>query len=144
VFVKAMKLGGWTDMRAVPFTTTIKTDINYVTHTTVVSTNAVNSAIFLKKKGIKVDMDQLKAGALLHDVGKLLEYSKITGHAGQIRHPFSGAALAMEVGLPVNVIHMIATHAAEGDMGIRTTESVIVHHADFTHFECIKSMMGLK
>jgi hypothetical protein len=30
---------------------------------------------------------------------------------------------------------MIATHAKEGNLGKRTVESLIVHHADFMSFE---------
>jgi hypothetical protein len=32
-------------------------------------------------------------------------------------------------------MHMIAVHAGEGDGKWRSTEAVIIHHADFTNFE---------
>ena len=48
-----------------------------------------------------------------------------------LRHPFTGVALAMECGVPDAVCHIIAAHAAEGDLVKRTTEAYIVHHADF-------------
>jgi putative nucleotidyltransferase with HDIG domain len=86
---------------------------------------------------LSIDMDTVIAGALLCDVGKLLEYELFEGKARQsergryLRHPFSGVAVAMMCGVPDEVCHIIATHAAEGDLGKRSTEATIVHHADF-------------
>jgi 23S rRNA maturation-related 3'-5' exoribonuclease YhaM len=85
-------------------------------------------------------MDVLIAGAILADVGKLLEYVKKDGKAAQgvygkyLRHPFSGVSLAEECGVPPEVCHIIAAHAGEGDHIKRTTEAYIVHHADFMTF----------
>jgi putative nucleotidyltransferase with HDIG domain len=97
-----------------------------------------------------VDMDVLIAGAILADVGKLLEYVKdeqgqsIQGTYGQyLRHPFSGVSLAEQCGVPAPVCHIIATHAGEGDLVKRTTESYIVHHADFMTFEPFKSRLKI-
>ena len=89
---------------------------------------------------LPVDMDTLIAGAILCDVGKLLEYDKengdlIQGQYGKyIRHPFSGVALAEQHDLPPAVTHIIAAHAAEGDLIKRSVEAYIVHHCDFMTF----------
>ena len=86
---------------------------------------------------LAIDMDTVIAGAILADVGKLLEYEVVDGEARQsargqaLRHPFTGVALAMEAGVPDDVCHIIAAHAAEGDLVKRTTEAIIVHQADF-------------
>jgi putative nucleotidyltransferase with HDIG domain len=86
---------------------------------------------------LPIDMDTVIAGAILADVGKLLEYENKNGKTVQsergelLRHPFTGVALAMECGLPDAVCHIIAAHAGEGDLVKRTTEAYIVHHADF-------------
>ena len=91
---------------------------------------------------LPVDMDVLLAGAILADVGKLLEYesdgaggSRESVRGRYLRHPFTGVALAMECGLPDAVSHIVAAHAGEGNMVARTTEAWIVHHADFMTFE---------
>jgi len=91
---------------------------------------------------LPVDMDVLLAGAILADVGKLLEYesdgaggSRESLRGRYLRHPFTGVALAMECGLPDAVSHIVAAHAGEGNMVARTTEAWIVHHADFMTFE---------
>ena len=90
---------------------------------------------------LPVNMDVLISGAILADVGKLLEYeldkegNAMQGKYGQyLRHPFSGVALAEECGIPAEVCHIIATHAHEGDLVKRSTEAYIVHHADFMTF----------
>jgi hypothetical protein len=81
-------------------------------------------------------------------VGKLLEYEKVDGEVRQsdrgkaLRHPFTGVALALECGIPDPVCHIIATHAAEGDLVKRTTEAYIVHHADFMSYLPFKNLAG--
>jgi putative nucleotidyltransferase with HDIG domain len=97
---------------------------------------------------LPVNMDILISGAILADVGKLLEYEldferkAVQGKYGQyLRHPFSGVALAEECGIPPEVCHIIAAHAHEGDLVKRTTEAYIVHHADFMTFLPFKSRL---
>ncbi len=97
---------------------------------------------------LSVNMDVLISGAILADVGKLLEYEldkngiAVQGIYGQyLRHPFSGVSLAEECGVPPEVCHIIAAHAHEGDLVKRTTEAYIVHHADFMTFLPFKSRL---
>ena len=100
------------------------------------------------KTELPVNMDVLISGAILADVGKLLEYEldkdgkAVQGKYGQyLRHPFSGVSLAEECGDPAEVCHIIAAHAHEGDLVKRTTEAYIVHHADFMTFLPFKSRL---
>ncbi len=99
---------------------------------------------------LPVNMDVLISGAILADVGKLLEYEldenkkAVQGKYGQyLRHPFSGVSLAEECDIPPEVCHIIAAHAHEGDLVKRTTEAYIVHHADFMTFLPFKSRLIL-
>src|SRR5882762_7423340 len=96
---------------------------------------------------IPIQRDYLIAGALLADVGKPLEYDKdtsgnvIQGKFGQqVRHPFSGVALAYKHGIPGEVLHIIATHSHEGDKVERSIESIIFHHADFVDFDIVRDI----
>lgn len=97
-------------------------------------------------KALPIDMDTVLAGAILADVGKLLEYETVDGEAKQskrgelLRHPFTGVALAMECGLPDAVCHIVAAHAGEGDLVKRSVEATIVHHADFMSFLPFKNI----
>lgn len=97
-------------------------------------------------ESLPIDLDTVIAGAILADVGKLLEYETTDGEARQsargkaLRHPFTGVALAMECGVPDAVCHIIAAHAAEGDLVKRSTEAIIVHHADFMSYLPFKNL----
>jgi putative nucleotidyltransferase with HDIG domain len=97
-------------------------------------------------RALKIDIDTVIAGAILADVGKLLEYERVDGEVRQsdrgkaLRHPFTGVALAMSCGVPDEVCHIIATHAAEGDLVTRSTEAYIVHHADFMSYLPFKNL----
>ena len=100
------------------------------------------------RNDLPVNMDVLISGAILADVGKMLEYEldasgkAVQGKYGQyLRHPFSGVSLAEECGVPPEVCHIIAAHAHEGDLVKRTTEAYIVHHADFMTFLPFKSRL---
>jgi len=92
--------------------------------------------------------DYLIAGALLHDVGKLMEYelkddgTVVKSEIGKkMRHPVSGSKLAEECGLPEEVVHIIYAHSKEGDTIKRSPEAIIVHHCDFIDFEIKKSLV---
>ena len=97
-------------------------------------------------RSLAIDLDRVIAGAILADVGKLLEYEKVDGEVRQsrrgqaLRHPFTGVALAMEAGVPDEVCHIIAAHAGEGDLVKRSTEAIIVHHADFMAYLPFKGL----
>jgi putative nucleotidyltransferase with HDIG domain len=97
-------------------------------------------------KSLPIDMDTVIAGAILADVGKLLEYEKVNGKSRQsargesLRHPFTGVAVSMMCGVPDRVCHIIAAHAGEGDLVKRSTEAYIVHHADFMSFLPFKNL----
>lgn len=150
VFIKAMERGGWkpADLVEMPFTLLIDPcPANMVQHIRGVTAVAYRSAqelVSIYGNSIKIDMEDLLCGAILHDIGKLLEYVKKDGKFVQspygkyLRHPFSGMALAYEAGLPPKVQHMIAVHAKEGENARICAESIIVHHADFTNFEPLK------
>ena len=146
---EALKKGSWTkeDLHKIPFTllpAVYKPSI--VIHTNGVAESAVAMGEVLQRTygdNISIDMDILISGAILHDVGKVLEYAGKQGkfikseYGKLVRHPISGASLAESVGIPPEIVHIIATHSFEGDKTPRTVESVIVHHADFTNFEAL-------
>jgi len=142
---------GWTfdELRAVKFTLLAgDIDMTFVEHLNSCARQCIAIADVLESAfrcGIHIQRDYLIAGALLADVGKPLEYDKdtsgkvIQGKFGQqVRHPFSGVALAYKHGIPGEVLHIIATHSHEGDNVERSIESIIFHHADFVDFDIAK------
>jgi len=136
------------DLQRIPFTLLIEdAPFNLIEHTKAVTHTAIKIAEGMKEvygERVKIDMDTLVAGALLHDVGKLLEYEPRDGNivksefGKRLRHPVSGAAVAYMVGLPIEVVHAITAHSKEGNFTKRTIESIIIHHADFVNFEPFK------
>ncbi len=132
------------DLNTIPFTLLVKDlNVSFMAHKRSVvhiARDAGKKIMEFYGSDLPVDMDTLIAGAILADVGKLLEYVIEDGKAVQgmygkyLRHPFSGVSLAEECGVPPEVCHIIASHAGEGDMIKRTTEAYIVHHADFMTF----------
>ena len=141
------------DLNTIPFTLLCGPDlkVSFMDHKRAVVHIARESGIKMNeffKEELPVNMDVLIAGAILADVGKLLEYeldeqgTSFQGKYGQyLRHPFSGVSLAEACGVPAEVCHIIATHAGEGDMVKRTTEAYVVHHADFMTFLPFKSRL---
>ena len=138
VWVEALKRGRWEKVDEVPFTLSFKNSGTLIEHTRRVA-NLVKNVALARKENI--NMDYLIAGALLHDVGKALEYEKVgdevrvSEYGKKVRHPISGANLARELGLPEEVAHIIESHSHEGDKMKRSKESIIVHHCDFIDFE---------
>ncbi len=140
------------DLETIPFSLLIDEEhISFMNHKRTAVQLAVKMAeIMMENFKMDINMDILIAGAVLIDVGKLLEYEIIDGKlttskAGKlVRHPFSGIAIADRFGLPPEVQHIIGTHSKEGDLGKRTVESIIVHHADFVSFEPFQNGKTLK
>jgi putative nucleotidyltransferase with HDIG domain len=87
-----------------------------------------------------IDRDVVVAGGLVHDVGKPYEFDPVRrakwtsdpSRAGSpaLRHPVYGIHVAMTVGLPEEVTHIVLSHSFEGDFLTRSLEGVIVHRAD--------------
>jgi len=136
------------DLEEIPFSLLIKDcNVSFMNHKRTCVQLAVDIANRMKDNfgdEIEIDMDILISGAILIDIGKLIEYEIKDGKLGTsnfgtiVRHPFSGVAIADRFDLPAEVQHIIGTHSKEGDLGKRTVESIIVHHADFVSFEPFK------
>lgn len=138
------------DLERIPFTLLIPDcPATFMEHKRCVVHIARRSAEAMEEflgRALPINMDTVIAGAILADVGKVLEYETVDGVAVQsargkaLRHPFTGVAVAMECGIPDEVCHIIATHAAEGNLVTRSTEAWIVHHADFMSYEPFKTL----
>jgi putative nucleotidyltransferase with HDIG domain len=148
VWEQAARRRGWSeaDLREMPFTLLLQGQApDIIEHTRAVTKIARFSGETMSEH-LDLNMDDLIAGALLHDVGKLLEFGRegdkfVKSPAGKlVRHPASGAALAAELGLSPLIQHIIAYHSHEGDRVNRTPEALIVFHADFIFFESLKAV----
>jgi len=144
VWNEAANRGNWNSIEDAPFTLLIEKSGKLTDHTKRI-TNIAKAVYDQRQENL--NLDYLIAGALLHDVGKLLEYEKIGGkyvkgeYGKKFRHPVSGALLAKECGLPDEVVLIIYAHSHEGDNLKRSPEAIIVNHCDFIDFEIKKSLV---
>jgi len=145
VWKKAVDRSSWESLDDVPFTLLIENSGKLTDHTKRI-TRLAKSVMGEREENL--DGGYLIAGALLHDVGKLMEYelkddgSVVKSEFGKrVRHPVSGSELAEECGLPDEVVHIIYAHSKEGDSIQRSPEAIIVHHCDFIDFEIKKSLV---
>lgn len=156
-WIKALERSplGAEDLMRIPFTLLVPNcPITFMEHKRCVVHIARDSAKAMESfmgRALPIDMDVVIAGAILADVGKLLEYevgadgkSQQSERGEALRHPFTGVALALECGVPDSVCHIIAAHAAEGDLVKRTTEALIVHHSDFMAYLPFKNPKNIK
>ena len=143
------------DLQRIPFTLLAGPDlkVSFMAHKRCVVHVAQESALKMIDffgEELPIDLDVVISGAILADVGKLLEYelddegNSFQGTYGKyLRHPFSGVSLAESCGVPPEVCHIIAAHAGEGNLVKRSTEAYIVHHADFMTFLPFKSRLEI-
>ena len=148
VWEEALEAGGYTleELKKVPFTllsdhvsVTFLEHVRAVCQMCVVMADVVTSSY---GKRVPINKDVLIAGALLADIGKMIEFEKRPdgsyrkSHRGEmLRHPFTGVALAFKHGMPYEVMHIIAVHSKEGEFVRRSPEAIIYHHAEFADFE---------
>lgn len=78
---------------------------NVITHSKAVAKLAVEMAKKLENK-MDVDVNLVKVGALLHDIGRSRTHS--------VDHPIRGAEIAKSLGLPSQIISIIERHIGGG------------------------------
>jgi hypothetical protein len=151
VWQEAMEIGGWTidDLSRIPYTLLAENvEITLPEHVSTVCRLCIAMEGVLKEAygdRYAIDHDTLVSGALLADVGKLIEFRLEDGEYEwadmyqYLRHPFTGVGLSFRHDIPEAVMHIVATHSWEGDRFKRRPEAIIFHHADFTDFDLTKS-----
>lgn len=100
-------------------------------------------------ENFRVDMDEVIAGGLCHDLGKPFEYNKKNcekwesnpSYAGKpsIRHPAYGVYIALLVGLPEKIAHIAGAHSMEGKFVKRSLVAEIIHYADEAYWDILEN-----
>lgn len=84
--------------------------------------------------GDLLDRDTVVAGALLHDVSKVIETPSAGAEPNEIAdllgHPHYGQYLLARAGLPVALQHVALSHSPKTGVGIKTAEALVVWAAD--------------
>ena len=155
VWKRAMEMGGLEtreDLDRLPFTLLLDTGANFMQKTRGMVKLAVAATGILKETYgdlLPLNMDYMIAGAILLDVGKLVEIVpdgrggwRKSREAQVVRHPVLGAMLCWEQGIPIEICNMVAFHSSEGEKHPRTPESWVMHHIDFVMFDPFKWVLG--
>jgi putative nucleotidyltransferase with HDIG domain len=84
---------------------------------------------------LRLNRDYLLAGAVLHDVDKIVIFDArsggLTERGRQLPHAVMGAAMAREEGLPEEIAHMIGAHSFKYSPAPPSTiEALLVRHLD--------------
>jgi putative nucleotidyltransferase with HDIG domain len=125
-------------------------DETLVRHTnTVAEMSEAVARVFEQAYGTTIDYDTLLAGAILHDVDKLLLYERkgdsveLTELGREIPHGEYGARAAEKAGLPQEVVNIIASHSPTQRKSLPASiEAVIVGCCDEAIFQSYRLMMG--
>lgn len=95
-----------------------------------------------------VDLDEVIAGGLCHDIGKAWEFDPenrerwvddpaVTG-LPSMRHTIYGAHIALTAGLPEKIAHIAGAHSPEGEFVTRSLVCDIIHLADDTFWKLLR------
>ena len=113
-----------------------KLNISNVEHTNQVVECAIAIAQVVERmQNLNINMDTLIAASILHDVDKILMFDPSTGDATPLGtylpHTGIAAHLALQAGLPPDVVHAIASHSPNySSVQPKTIEAVILYNAD--------------
>ena len=94
-----------------------------------------------------IDMDEVIAGGLCHDIGKPFEYNKANrerwakdpSNSGSpaIRHSVYGVHIALSAGLPEKIAHIAGAHSREGQFIDRSLVGELIHFADEAYWHVL-------
>lgn len=148
VFQMALERSSWDDLRDVPNLFIGKGPMGkLVSHNRTVVQLCQQSVPVMRSFGHDIDEQLVLVGALLHDVGKIVEFGMKDGEPvcnERVRHSLLGAHMAMACGLSDDVAHIIMLHSWEGEIELppghtimggnvinwRTKEAMVVSYCD--------------
>lgn len=99
---------------------------------------------------LPVDFDALLAGALLHDVAKLVEYGPKDDHGERtdigkmIHHAFYGAHIALDLGIPIKIVELIVAHTPQNRALPCSIEGIILDYLDYMAYDVVSFNAGHK
>ena len=113
-----------------------KLDISNVEHTNqVVECAFAIAQVADREQNLNINMDTLIAASILHDIDKILMFDPSTGDTTPLGNylPHTGIAahLALQAGLPIEIVHAIVSHSPNySSVPPKTIEAVILYNAD--------------
>lgn len=153
----------WDDLRAVPWLPDEQARIGLPGETAVEHVNdvaalatALADELLVCRPGVGLDRDLVVAGALVHDISKLYEFSPEdaagldggeasadrpygTDYYDLLGHPYAGVHVCEAAGLPVALSHVVLSHTGRTGVEPATLEAVVVGRADEVAAAAIRS-----
>lgn len=117
-------------------------------HVNQVTTLAIEVAKLAQEiLGVKINMDYLIAGALVHDVDKGVMYDgktkELTPIGKLLPHTAYSVYLSLKHKLPTEVIHMVASHTSYSMKRQMTAEALILHMVDYLSADLRNAKEGI-
>lgn len=145
IWTEAYESTSWDSLEQVPKSGVVK-EFNNVNHTRSVTQQAIAVADVLEQiHGIHVERDILITGALLHDIGKCVEYDREgnkTDHGRWMQHGVYPVHQALRHRLPLEVQHMIISHTGWSKVPPQTIESIILYYVDLLDSDSLLHVLG--
>ncbi len=110
----------------------------HVPHNRAVAQLALAMARIVREiHGVEVDTDLLLAASLLQDASKLVEYERTedgtvvrTTIGRQLGHAAYAAHVALDVELPMELVHIILSHSPDSSLAWGSLEAKLLYYAD--------------
>jgi len=130
--------GGVTDLAAVPWLPPTQREldiedeplVDHVRDVTALATALAETLV--DRRTVALSLDTVVAGALVHDVSKLVEFDGMesTPIYDLLGHPYYGVHLVARAGLPVELAHVVLSHTSRTAVEPATLEATIIRRAD--------------
>ncbi len=99
--------------------------------------------------GVKLNLDYVIAGALLHDLDKIISYErkgdKVQQSAlgAQIVHGAYGGHIALLAGLPMEIAYIIMAHSPSVNVELRSPEGQLISYAERGKIRSLRAAVAL-
>lgn len=142
IWQEACKQSDWERLEDIPFGPGSDPErFGFLHHVALVTQYSYQVALaYNEMEPQPLNVDHVVAGALLHDVCKIVEYSSAGGRTpwGQmITHAIYGVTLCEKHGIPLEIIHIVASHTAKLSMPNKSPEAIIVSKCDSIAAGCV-------
>lgn len=147
IWLEACSVSDWERLEDIPFMPgSDAVRFSFLHHVELVTQYSYEVAMaYNRLEDTPVSVDNVVAGALLHDVCKIVEYSATGGRTawGQnVSHGIYGISLCHKHGVPLEVIHIVASHTAKLSMPNKSPEAIIVAKCDSIAAGCVHLLEG--
>lgn len=121
-----------------------------VKHTNAAASGAYAMGQQLQKEyGVKVNLDYVIAGAILHDLDKIVMYEKkgnkiVHSALGEkIVHGAYGGHIALLVGLPQDIVFLVMAHSPSVLVELKSPEGKLISYAEIGKIRALQAAYGM-